>query len=118
MGKKMAIRNRIKHMVDQAGITRYQFWKETGLAQNTAYRLYDDPTYIPGEPVMEKICSRYGWQPGDYVIYIPNEDLPNSEDGSIPIYIDKQPAAPKTADKPDTYKTASKIIHLPLRKPA
>ncbi len=109
------IRNRIKLMVDQAGITRYQFWKETGLAQNTAYRLYDDPTYIPGEPVMEKICSRYGWQPGDYIIYIPNERLPDNEDGDTSIYVDKQPSAPRTASSQSKYKT-SNIIYLPLSK--
>jgi len=33
--------------------------KETELAQNTAYRLYDDPTYIPGALVLNKICTTY-----------------------------------------------------------
>lgn len=66
----MTIRNRIKTLLDEMGKTRYQFWKETGIAQNTAYRLYDDPGYIPGSTVMEKICRTYpGVQPGDFVVY-------------------------------------------------
>jgi hypothetical protein len=67
----MAVRNRIKTLVDGMNKTRYQFWKDTKLSQNTAYRLYDDPAYIPGETVMDKICSAYpGVQPGDFVVYI------------------------------------------------
>lgn len=72
----MAVRNRIKDLVDEMNKTRYQFWKETKLAQNTAYRLYDDPDYIPGQTVMDKICKTYpGVQPGDFLIYIPDDDL-------------------------------------------
>ncbi len=72
----MAVRNRIKCLVDSMNKTRYQFWKETSLSQNTAYRLYDDPTYIPGPSVMDKICNTYpGIQPGDFVVYIPDGQL-------------------------------------------
>lgn len=67
----MTVRNTIKALVDGMSKTRYQFWKETKLSQNTAYRLYDDPAYIPGESVMDKICKTYpGVQPGDFVVYI------------------------------------------------
>lgn len=61
------IRQRIKSLVDNRGITRYRFWKDLGVSQNTAYRLYDDPTYIPREDVMAKLYEVYGWQPGDYL---------------------------------------------------
>lgn len=72
----MAVRNRIKHLVDGMEKTRYQFWKETNLSQNTAYRLYDEPDYIPGPTVMDKICKAYpGIQPGDFVVYIPDQEL-------------------------------------------
>lgn len=72
----MAVQNRIKDLVDKMNKTRYQFWKETKLAQNTAYRLYDDPSYIPGGTVINKICQAYpGIQPGDFLQYISDEDL-------------------------------------------
>ncbi|MGH2412936.1 MAG: helix-turn-helix domain-containing protein [Microcystaceae cyanobacterium] len=71
----MAVRNRFKELVDRMKKTRYQFWKDTKLAQNTAYRLYDDPNYIPGATVMNKICQTYaGVQPGDFLEYIPDQD--------------------------------------------
>lgn len=64
--------NDIKRLIDQQGITRYQFWKTTGLNRETAYRLYEDSAYIPGAEVMEKIARTYGWQPGMYVFYVPS----------------------------------------------
>jgi Cro/C1-type HTH DNA-binding domain len=63
------VKNRIKQLVDAKNETRYKFWKKTGLAQNTAYRLYDDPEYIPGKEVIGKICNVYGWIPGDFIVY-------------------------------------------------
>jgi DNA-binding Xre family transcriptional regulator len=78
----MTVRNQIKELVDGMSKTRYQFWKETRLAQNTAYRLYDDPDYIPGPTVMNKICKTYlGVQPGDFIVYIP-DDVPPTVTGS------------------------------------
>lgn len=76
--QSMAVRNRVKTFIDSLGITRYQFWKETDLAQNTAYRLYDDPTYIPGSSVLNKICMTYrdkGVQPGDLLAFEPDGEL-------------------------------------------
>ncbi|WP_219907658.1 helix-turn-helix domain-containing protein [Aphanothece hegewaldii] len=70
----MAVKNRIKHLIDALGETRYKFWKKTGLAQNTAYRLYDDPDYIPGRDVMDKLCQTYGWQPGDFLMFTADEN--------------------------------------------
>ena len=77
MGEREAVmmRNNIKQLVDKQKISRYKFWKQTGLNRETAYRLYDDPTYIPGAEVMEKIAIAYGWQPGMYVFYIPKQLL-------------------------------------------
>ncbi len=63
----MKARNKIKQLLDERKITRYEFWQKTRLSQNTAYRLYDDPLYIPGRSVIEKIYQAYGWQPGDYL---------------------------------------------------
>ena len=63
------IRNDIKALVDRMGITRYRFWKDTGLSRETAYRLYDEPNYVPKKDVMEKLAETYGWQPGQYLYY-------------------------------------------------
>ena len=48
-------KNKLKVLIDAKQISRNQFWKDTGLSQNTAYWLYDDPLYIPGGNVMNKI---------------------------------------------------------------
>jgi len=67
------ITNNIKSLIDQRGITRYRFWKDTGLNRETAYRLYDDPYYIPGADIMDRIAKKYGWQPGMYIFYLTDE---------------------------------------------
>jgi DNA-binding Xre family transcriptional regulator len=60
----MPMRNKIKQFLDTKGITRYQFRKDTGIAQRTAYDLYEKPEQIPSGTVLEKICSTYKIQPG------------------------------------------------------
>ncbi len=74
MNRSMAIRNQVKQIVDAKGISRYRFWKDIGVAQNTAYALYDDPTQIPTASVMDKICAAYGLQPGDFLVYMPDSE--------------------------------------------
>ena len=68
----MGAKNRIKALLDQRSITRYRFWKDTGLSRETAYRLCDDPSYFPTGDVIEKICRADNWQPGDFIIYEPD----------------------------------------------
>lgn len=75
MNRSMAIRNQIKPLVDSMGKSRYQFWKDVGVAQNTAYSLYNDPTQIPTASVMDKICNAYNVQPGDFIVHIPDESV-------------------------------------------
>lgn len=77
--QSMPLRNRIKELVDGWGITRYQFCKDTGLTQNTGYRLYKDPDYIPGSDALLKICKAYKIQPGVLIEYVPEEDDGNQE---------------------------------------
>ncbi len=72
MNVSVPLRNRIKEFVDSRGITPYQFRKDTGLASNTAYNLYNDPDYIPGATAMTKICQTYKIQPGILIEYIPD----------------------------------------------
>lgn len=69
----MTVKNHLKHLIDREGITPYRFRQETGVHKITAYRLYNDPEYIPGKEVIEAIGNTYGWQPGDYIFFIPNK---------------------------------------------
>lgn len=75
----MPLRNRVKELVDSMGISRYQFCKDTGLTQNTGYRLYKDSDYIPGSDALLKICKAYKIQPGVLIEYLPEEDEGNQE---------------------------------------
>ena len=73
----MPLRNRVKELVDSMGISRYQFCKDTGLAQNTGYRLYKDSDYIPGSDALLKICKAYKIQPGILIEYLPEKNEGN-----------------------------------------
>lgn len=74
----MSLRNRIKEFVNELGITRYQFCKDTGLAENTGYRLYKDSTYIPGSEAMAKICDTYKVQPNELIYWVEGSNASNS----------------------------------------
>jgi DNA-binding Xre family transcriptional regulator len=69
----MAMKNRIKAFVDAQGITVYEFRKRTGLANRTAYDLYNNPSQYPAKGVMDKICSTFNVQPGDLLEYVGND---------------------------------------------
>lgn len=80
--------NRIREIVDARDMSRYRFWKQTGLDRATAYRLYNDPTYIPSDPVLEKICKAYGLR---------TEDLLKEESEPIAAPVATQTASPQRA---------------------
>ena len=67
----MAVKNTLKQLMDSKGKTRYWLWKQTGLAQNTAYRLYDDEDYVPGAEVMDAVCEALQVQPGEWIKWVP-----------------------------------------------
>ena len=70
----MAMRNRVKPLVDDLNLTPYKFAQEVGIAYNTAYRLYNKPDKLPDIGVVEKICRRFpGTQPNDVIYYEPDE---------------------------------------------
>jgi DNA-binding Xre family transcriptional regulator len=70
----MPVLNTIKNFIDNREISRYRFWQDTGLGRDTAYRLCNDPHYVPTGSVLEKICATYGVQPGDLLTWIPDSD--------------------------------------------
>lgn len=71
----MAVKNKIKELLESRGKTRYWFWKATDLSQNTAYRLCNDPAYIPGSDVMDVVCRVLDVQPGDFLEYVPSAEV-------------------------------------------
>jgi DNA-binding Xre family transcriptional regulator len=69
----MAMRNRIRQIVDGRGITPYEFWKRTGIgSQTTAYALYNNPEQYPGKNVMNAICETFRLQPGEVIEWVPD----------------------------------------------
>ena len=72
----MTVINTIREFVESRGITVYRFGKETGIAQATAYRLYNNSDEIPRGDVLNAICKTYKIQPGEILRWIPdNEDV-------------------------------------------
>ena len=69
------IKNNIKSLMDTQSLSRYRLWKDTKLNRETAYRLYDDPDYIPSKMVMEKLWEVYKWQPAQYIVCVPENVL-------------------------------------------
>ena len=72
--------NRIKELLDNrpdpvsgtGKTTPYRFWQDTGVGRDTAYRMYNDPTYIPTSSALNKICEAYKIQPGDFLAWEPD----------------------------------------------
>jgi DNA-binding Xre family transcriptional regulator len=75
----MAMRNRIKKLVDSKGISVYQFWQDTGISRNTAYALYNNPDQYPGRDVMDAICATYRVQPGDLLEWVGDQSVATTD---------------------------------------
>ena len=66
----MPLRNKIKQFIDQKGISVYRFRQETGIAQRTAYDLYNKAEQLPSPDVLRKICDTYQVQPNELMEWI------------------------------------------------
>lgn len=66
----MPVKNRIKLFLDSRGITPYKFKKDVGIAQRTAYDLYNNPDQLPSSPVLSKICDTYKVPPGQILDWV------------------------------------------------
>lgn len=69
----MPVINKIKPFLDGKGITPYRFRKDVGIAQRTAYNLYNDPSQLPSSTVLSKICDAYEIQPGILLEWVRSE---------------------------------------------
>ena len=67
------VSNKVKQLLDCRGISRYRFWKDTGIAQRTAYDLYNNPEQYLGRDVMNAVCQIYGVQPGDLLEWVEDD---------------------------------------------
>ena len=59
--------NVVKKLVDSKGISVYKFRQDTGIAQRTAYDLYNDPKHLPSINTLIKICDAYDIQPTEVI---------------------------------------------------
>jgi DNA-binding Xre family transcriptional regulator len=66
-GKRTSMRNKIKAFLNTKGITAYKFRQDVGIAQRTAYDLYNNPDQIPSSTVLSKICDTYEIQPNEII---------------------------------------------------
>ena len=69
----MAMKNKIADLIERKDITKYRFWKDTGLSRPTAYKLANDRSYIPSGETLDAICCTYNVQPGDILEWVPDE---------------------------------------------
>ena len=69
----MPVRNQIKQLIDLKGITVYQFMKDVGIAQRTAYDLYNNHRQLPSSTVLTKICDAYQVPVSEILVWIPSE---------------------------------------------
>ena len=70
----MSVKNKIKQFLYEKGITPYQFRKDVGIAQRTAYDLYNNPEQLPSSTVLSKICDAYQVQPGELLEWVPKSE--------------------------------------------
>ena len=71
----MPVNNKIRELVDSREISVYRFRKDVGIAQRTAYDLYNNPNQLPSSNVISKICDTYRVPVGDVLVWIPPEDV-------------------------------------------
>lgn len=81
------MRNTIASFVKARGLSVYRFRKETGIGASTAYDLVNDPTRIPNADVMDRICTAYQVQPGEFIEWVPpsereTSDRPNADEAT------------------------------------
>ena len=112
----MTVQNRIKKFIDERGISRYKLWQETKLGRDTAYRLCNDPTYIPTGNVLDKLCATYRVQPGEFLVWIPDDEPVAdgiNDQQEVPV-VEELPKKRHITRKKSAPEAAAKV--LPLKK--
>lgn len=78
----MAVRNKIRQFLESLGITAYKFRQDVGIAQRTAYDLYNNPNQLPSSTVLSKICDTYQVQPGEILEWTPKSNKLDVEEAT------------------------------------
>lgn len=71
----MPVKNKIKNFLDERKITPYRFRQQVGLAQRTAYDLYNNPNQLPSSTVLSRICDTYQVPPEEILFWEPKEEV-------------------------------------------
>jgi DNA-binding Xre family transcriptional regulator len=66
----MALKNLVKELLTEKGITAYQFIKDTGISGTTGYELARNPWHIPSARSIAKICDTYEIQPSKIIAWV------------------------------------------------
>jgi DNA-binding Xre family transcriptional regulator len=69
----MAMKNKLKLLLEEKGMSVYEFRKLSGLAAKTAYDLVGNPEQIPSGKVLHRICESFRIQPNDFLEWIPDD---------------------------------------------
>jgi DNA-binding Xre family transcriptional regulator len=78
----VAVKNKIKPFLERRGITAYKFRQDVGIAQRTAYDLYNNPAQLPSSTVLSKICDTYEVQPCEILVWVPKNQKNLEESAS------------------------------------
>jgi DNA-binding Xre family transcriptional regulator len=65
----MAMKNRIKELIESLGVTAYRFSEDTGITKTTVYALKNNPDQFPSKEVFDRIIAVYKVTPNDIVAW-------------------------------------------------
>lgn len=71
----MPIRCRLSAILGERRIKMSELARQTGLAKGTILGLYHERVRKVDYSVLEKICKALDCQPGDLLVYVPDEDV-------------------------------------------
>jgi transcriptional regulator with XRE-family HTH domain len=67
------VRLRVKEISKQKGISMGKLSRASDISYRTIQRIYNDPTYIPTIPTLEKIARVLGVPTGDLLEDVPDD---------------------------------------------
>jgi transcriptional regulator with XRE-family HTH domain len=67
------VRLRVKEISKQKGISMGKLSRASDISYRTIQRIYNDPTYIPTIPTLEKIARVLGVSTGDLLEDVPDD---------------------------------------------
>lgn len=65
--------NRVSSLLDELGVSAYEFARRCGIREATVYDLKNDPYRFPGKVTIDRIVSTYGVRIEDVIHWIPDK---------------------------------------------